>query len=95
MKLGVDELVEKKDIMEVEYTGFLKNGLGEVYGKQKWTSGECAGHSYEGEWKNGVREGMGYYEWPDSAKYYGQYKNDIKEGKGTFVYPDGRKYVGI
>jgi hypothetical protein len=41
-----------------------------------------SGASYEGEWKNGKRDGFGKYTWPDKSYYVGHWKNDRAAGKG-------------
>ena len=37
---------------------------------------------YEGEWKNGLKEGKGIMYYNDGRRYKGDWKNDLKEGKG-------------
>lgn len=34
------------------------------------------GGSYEGEWKNEMRDGQGVHIWVDSSKYEGEWKED-------------------
>ena len=48
------------------------------------------GNRYEGEWKNGLREGKGIYYFNDGDRYEGDFKNDKREGKGIFYYNNGQ-----
>ena len=43
---------------------------------------------YEGEWKNGERNGQGTYTWSDGRKYEGEWK-DGKRWNGTTYEIDG------
>ena len=52
------------------------------------------GERYEGEMKNGIREGKGTYYYNNSNRYRGDWKNGMKEGKGIFYYNDGERYEG-
>ncbi len=52
------------------------------------------GSRYEGEMKDGKREGEGTWAKPDGTKYSGQWKGDKPDGLGTFIWPDGRKFKG-
>ena len=49
---------------------------------------------YEGEFKNGKREGKGIYYYKDGDRYEGEFKNDKYEGKGIYYYDDGDRYEG-
>lgn len=40
------------------------------------------GGVYEGEWKNGKRDGHGKYVWPDKSFYEGEWVEDKANGKG-------------
>ena len=40
------------------------------------------GGIYEGEWKNGMRDGKGKYVWPDRSYYEGDWVEDKACGKG-------------
>ncbi len=70
------------------FEGDCQNG----YGKMINVKTE---EKYEGEWKNGKREGRGveYYK-NGEKKYLGAFKNSKYEGNGTFYYENGDKYVG-
>ena len=52
------------------------------------------GATYEGEWKDGVREGTGIQIWTDGSRYTGTWKNDKSCGKGVLEHADGDVYEG-
>jgi len=41
---------------------------------------------YEGEFKNGIKEGKGKFIYNNKEIYDGEWENDIKKGKGKFIY---------
>ncbi len=49
---------------------------------------------YEGEYKNGVKEGIGVYYYQSGEKYEGKFVNGVKEGKGIFYWKNGNKWEG-
>ena len=50
------------------------------------------GSKYEGEWKNGEKNGHGIYTWVDGKKYVGHFKNGKRNGHGVYSEPDGNQY---
>ena len=46
---------------------------------------------YEGLYKNGKRDGQGYYMWSDGDIYFGGYLNGEKHGVGIFYDSNERK----
>lgn len=52
------------------------------------------GAVFKGEWKNGMRDGIGIQQWPDGSKYEGEWLEDKAHGKGTLVHADGDIYEG-
>ena len=70
-----------------QFKSFRKHGHGKYIYK--------AGHIYEGDWKNGIREGKGILYHSNGDKYEGEFKNDKIEGKGIYYYnKNTRKYEG-
>ncbi|MER0440783.1 hypothetical protein [Emticicia sp. W12TSBA100-4] len=79
---------------------------GEVVKKGGCFEGDCSNgfgkminpkteEKYEGEWRNGKRDGRGVEFYSDGEKkYVGNFKNGKYEGNGTFFYKNGDKYVG-
>ena len=74
----------------------------EFLGKGKKTYAD--GESYDGDWIEGKKEGLGTYRWADGSIYVGELKNDKKHGtsnsslnflgKGKETYADGESYQG-
>jgi TonB family protein len=73
-----------------EYSGTLIRGKLSGNVKAVFASGD----KYEGEYKNGMREGYGTYIHGDSAKYTGNHSKGKRFGKGILVFPNGDKYIG-
>ncbi len=53
------------------------------------------GDFYDGDWENGMRNGMGVFcnirkKW----RYEGQFKDDKAHGSGIWHYEDGTFYIG-
>ncbi len=49
---------------------------------------------YEGQVKDGKRDGSGEMFFPDGSRYRGEFKDDRYEGYGVFSFPDGSSYEG-
>ena len=79
---------------EGKYIGQVVNNLQEGIGTFYYTSDSI----YEGEWKNGKKEGKGKFycnkEPFDGDRYEGNWKNDKQDGKGTYFFKDGDIYDG-
>ena len=41
---------------------------------------------FEGQFKDGKRNGLGTYKFANGDVYKGQFKDDLKNGQGTFKY---------
>ena len=52
---------------------------------------------YEGEMKNGLKEGYGEFTWKPTRKYIGNYSNDSKCGFGIYIWNINifRVYIGF
>ena len=58
-----------------------------------------SGDKYEGEWRDGKRNGQGtFYSLADNQnkgdKYEGNYKDGLRHGQGTYIFANGSKFVG-
>lgn len=54
------------------------------------------GIQYEGEWKNGKKDGRGVLSVSVTAdKYDGEWKADRQDGKGTMYFANGDRYMSI
>ena len=73
------------------YVGYWDNGRqykrGKVFDKKN-------NLLYDGEYKNGIREGSGIYYYQTGEKYEGKFVNGLKDGKGTFYWKNGNKWEG-
>lgn len=52
------------------------------------------GEEYHGEWKEGLRHGLGQLTFSDGTCYTGQFENGLFNGCGLLVFPDGSRYEG-
>ena len=50
---------------------------------------------YEGEFKQGKRDGKGAHYYPDGRRYVGEFKQGKRDGKGIEHYADNSMYQGI
>lgn len=53
------------------------------------------GQSYDGEYKNDLKDGYGSYRWKDGKIYIGYWKNNRRNGKGLIRYTDGTEREGL
>jgi len=77
------------------YNGELKKSAAMGYighGKGRWTHPD--GDSYDGDWKDGKKDGRGAYKFADGSSYEGEFKDNQREGRGVFKWSDGRVYDG-
>jgi hypothetical protein len=73
------------------FIGLLKEGVRDGQGTLKWANGDF----YEGDFKNGLRHGVGILvEQYGRRKYHGSWVLSQKEGHGTEIFANGDKYVG-
>ena len=73
------------------YVGYWDNGRqykkGKVFDKKN-------NLIYDGEYKNGIKEGIGVLYYQSGEKYEGKFFNGVREGKGIFYWKDGNKWEG-
>lgn len=62
-----------------------------VNGKGKWITKD---YTYEGEFKNGLKDGYGVCRYKNGDIYDGDWKNDLKDGYGIYVQSDKRRFDG-
>lgn len=76
------------------WDGGCQNGKANGFGKLlKYQNGEYES-TFEGEYKNGIREGKGKFTHKDGTVREGLFENGQMIGKGTMISEDGQKYVG-
>lgn len=80
-----EEQKEQKILTPECISGDCKEGKG----TKKYLSGV-----YEGEWKNGLRDGQGKYTWTNGDTYTGAWFEDKRNGQGLYIWHDGSKYKG-
>jgi hypothetical protein len=79
------EVITKKGAC---FEGDCGNGFGKMINPK-------TDEKYEGEWRNGKRDGRGVEFYADGEKkYVGNFKNGKYDGNGSFFYKNGDKYVG-
>ena len=72
------------------YRGFVRKGLREGSGTNRWQDGQ----DYTGEWKHNSRNGRGTHTWPDGRKVTGEWKEGHLHGKVYFSWPNGATFDG-
>jgi hypothetical protein len=70
------------------YAGGCRNGLAHGWGVAK---GEA---EYEGEFRNGAKEGQGVKTWPWGDRYEGGFRADRRHGKGVYVWGSASPWAG-
>ena len=84
-KIENTEVITKKGAC---FEGDCGNGFGKMINPK-------TDEKYEGEWRNGKRDGRGVEFYADGEKkYVGNFKNGKYDGNGSFFYKNGDKYVG-
>lgn len=73
------------------YIGHFKNGLKSGKGKYIGKSGK---YRYEGEWKDGMKDGPGYEVDYLGEAYKGNFAMDERHGYGTLKNSEGAEYAG-
>jgi len=83
------------------YTGSYMGG--KRHGKGKYTFVAAGGGeeeedpkvvTYQGDYINGTKSGVGKFVYPDGSVYFGEWANNKRHGMGTYTYPNGDRYCG-
>lgn len=81
------------------YEGEISNGLRHGYGLYKFSKYDKQKRDfYQGEWKDGVKSGLGKTYWKDGSAYVGQFDNGERHGVGKMTYAksdDRESFDGI
>lgn len=78
----------------ITWNGNLKNGKADGFGTAiKYKNGEYES-TYEGEYKNGIREGKGKFSHADGSVKTGTFVNGQLMGRGIAETEDGHRYEG-
>lgn len=86
--------MKEKGVPNEEGSALIEQTIGINYRKQLPDIQLENGAVFKGEWKNGMRDGIGIQQWPDGSKYEGEWVEDKANGKGTLVHADGDIYEG-
>ncbi|EAR99464.1 protein kinase (macronuclear) [Tetrahymena thermophila SB210] len=68
---------------------FTSSMAGTKLGREKISENYKNGSRYEGEVRNGVRDGKGKYYYNNGGYYEGSWKDGKMNGQGTLYFPDG------
>ena len=77
-------------IHKYEDLGCLEGDCYQGFGVYVWNDGS----RYEGNFRNGERNGEGIYYYPKGGKYVGNQVDGKRHGWGTYHYTSGSKYTG-
>jgi hypothetical protein len=72
----------------VVWQGACRAGLPDGRGEARWTEHGRPIDHFVGTYRNGKREGPGYYRWNDTVSFEGTYANDVPQGRGTLRIGD-------
>jgi hypothetical protein len=78
----------KKDLYVMDYYEGEFNKVNEFEGKGIYSSMKSNGDRYEGDWKNGKKDGKGILYYKGRKRYDGEWKNGEKDGIGTYYFYD-------
>lgn len=73
-----------------EYRGLMKDGRPDGRG----TYSDFSGIVYQGEWKNGLIDGLGTIRWPGGAEYIGDLRDGKVSGRGRYIDVTGEIFDG-
>ncbi len=62
-----------------------------LHGRGEYSSSDFR---YNGEFKDGKKQGRGVYEWKNGMRFEGDFANDSPNGRGVWVFATGDKYEG-
>ncbi|KAH3767382.1 2-isopropylmalate synthase [Pelomyxa schiedti] len=88
------ESVENAKLAGGVYTGRLVNNKRDGRGKFTW-QGPGGQHTYDGDWRDGLKHGRGTYTWPDGGTYDGEWNNNKIDGWGVVRCTNGGWYEGL
>ena len=55
----------------------------------EWVDENLDNGAYKGQLSNGVRSGLGVYQWSGGTWYWGRWRDGDKNGKGIYIVPEG------
>lgn len=54
----------------------------------------ASGNRYDGEYREGQRNGCGTFTFKNGRRYVGEFKDDVFSGRGVWTFENGDRYVG-
>lgn len=89
---------QESELAQVNVYVGERDAYGRRHGKGKFTFAD--GSYYDGEWHEGLRQGVGYFKQAasgtqKSSVFKGQWINDLKHGHGRIQDEDGNTIIGI
>eukprot|EP00798_Chlamydomonas_sp_ICE-L_P015693 gene15693-21801_t len=106
---GVYQFVNM-DVYEGEFGEDRMDGMGvytfshEGRYEGQWHGAVYSGHGgetfakgstyHEGQWRKGLRDGVGMQQCTDDSNFVGDYKSGKRHGFGLYSFPNGDRYVG-
>ncbi len=82
-------ITPKSSLIKEGTTGCISGDCKNGYGKYVYNNGY-----YEGNFKNGFRNGQGSYFFDIGDYYIGNFRDNKFNGKGTYYYTNGERYAG-
>ena len=82
------------DILEKDKKSFQEANNKAIFDKTPSQILEEGGY-YQGQWKDGLFEGLGTRFYSDKVIYQGEWRAGLYHGYGTLIRPGGHKYSGI
>ena len=52
------------------------------------------GNRYDGEYRDGTRNGCGTFTFSNGRRYVGEFSNDLFSGRGVWMLENGDRYIG-
>lgn len=78
----------------VSWSGKCPNGRAEGRGLLQWfRDGKPAGR-YDGELRDGMKNGRGVYTFVTGGRYDGEWRDGKRTGRGVMMYSSGNRYEG-
>jgi hypothetical protein len=78
----------------VSWSGACIAGYAYGRGVLQWSDGGRPGERYDGEMKQGKRDGRGVQTWANGDRYEGEFRDGKQNGRGVFSFGSGERYAG-
>lgn len=79
----------------VTWSGDCKDGFATGTGALRWTEDGKPDMVFDGEYRDGKRNGHGVLTTPDGVVFDGEFRNDKRNGHGVLTAPNGEKVEGV